>query len=310
MLLAFDVRLIGRDVRVAWGVNNSTNPTLENYVIVVMGATGNVGRTLVQELVAAGEKVTAVSRGVSAGHTVDGVRYERADLAVPESLRPALDGATALFLLVSGAGAHLSPRDILDVATASGVTRTVLLSSQAAGTRPESPSHAPLRVLENVVRESGTDWTILRPGGFASNTYAWAESVRLHRTVAAPFGDVALPIVDPDDIAAVAAACLRDADHAGRTYVLTGPELSTPRQRAEAIGAVLDEPVRFIEQSRDEARGLMLGFMPEPVVEGTLAILGDPTPQERRVSPDIELVLGRAPRTFADWIERHVAAFR
>ncbi|MBB4956994.1 hypothetical protein [Micromonospora polyrhachis] len=50
--------------------------------------------------------------------------------------------------------------------------------------------------------------------------------------------------------------------------------------------------------------------MPEPVADGTLAILGDPTDDEQRISPDVERVLGRAPRTFADWVQRHIAAFR
>lgn len=93
-------------------------------------------------------------------------------------------------------------------------------------------------------------------------------------------------------------------------YHLTGPALSTPRQRAEAIGDALGEPIRFIEQTRDEAHAQMLRFMPEPVVETTLDAIGEPNPAEQRISPDVERVLGRAPRTFADWVQRHIAAFR
>jgi uncharacterized protein YbjT (DUF2867 family) len=103
---------------------------------------------------------------------------------------------------------------------------------------------------------------------------------------------------------------LREDGHAGQIYELTGPALTTPRQRADAIADALGEPVRFIEQSRDEARAQMLQFMPEPVVETTLTILGEPTPAEQRISPDVEHLLGRAPRTFADWAQRYVAAFR
>jgi uncharacterized protein YbjT (DUF2867 family) len=186
----------------------------------------------------------------------------------------------------------------------------VLLSSQAAATRPQSPSHAPLRDIERTIRDSGLGWTILRPGGFASNAYAWAPGIRTRRTAAAPFGDVGLPIVDPDDIAAVAAEVLTNDAHAGRTYELTGPVLSTPRQRAADLAAALGEPVRFVEQTPEEAREQMLTFMPEPVADGTLAILGDPTPQERRISPDVQALLGRPAHTFARWAERHVDAFR
>ncbi|WP_431966180.1 NAD(P)H-binding protein [Actinacidiphila sp. bgisy160] len=281
-------------------------------MFVVTGATGNVGRSLVRALAAAGAQVTATSRGISDADVPESVQYAQADLVDPESLRPVLNGADALFLQSGGPSAHLlSPRDILDVAKAGGVGRVVLLSSQGVATRPHSASHGNLgRTIEDAVRQSGMDWTILRPGGFNSNAYAWAESVRARRTIAAPFADIGLPTIDPDDIAEVAATALREDGHAGQIYELTGPALSTPRQRAEAIADALGEPVRFIEQTRAEAQAQMLRFMPEPVVETTLTILGEPTPAEQRISPDVERLLGRAPRTFADWAQRHIAAFR
>jgi uncharacterized protein YbjT (DUF2867 family) len=134
--------------------------------------------------------------------------------------------------------------------------------------------------------------------------------VRAQRIVAAPFADIALPTIDPADIAEVAAAVLREGRHAGRTYQLTGPAPVSPRQQAQAIGDVLGTPLRFVEQSRDEARAKMLQFMPEAVVDGTLDILGDPLPVEQRVSPDVEQILGRAPRPFAAWAARNLAAFK
>ncbi|MGW1882162.1 NAD(P)H-binding protein [Streptomyces sp. NPDC001970] len=279
-------------------------------MIVVTGATGNVGRPLVQELAAAGEQVTAVSRRPSHAEAQDGVRHRQADLAVPESLAPVLDGADALHLLVAGGGEGLNPRALLDVAKSAGVRRVVLQSSQITGTRPDAPSHAHLRAFEDAVRQSGLDWTVLRPGGFASNAYMWAESVRSRHAVAAPFGDVALPVIDPADIAEVAAAALRDGRHAGRTYELTGPAPVSPREQAHAIGDVLGTPLRFTELTRAEARSAMLRFMPEPVVDGTLSLLGEPTAAERRVSPDAERVLGRPARTFAEWAVRNAEAFR
>jgi uncharacterized protein YbjT (DUF2867 family) len=279
-------------------------------MFVVVGATGNVGRTLSSILAASGAAVTAVSRGRRPLTVPDGVRHHRANLEQPESLRPALAGAEALFLLVEGAGAHLDMPEILRVATAGGVKRIVLQSSQAVGTRPEAASHAPLHTIEDLVRRSGLGWTILRPGGFASNTFAWAEPVRAGRTVAAPFGDVGLPVVDPDDIAEVAAVALRDGAHDGRTYELTGPALSTPRERVADLAAALGEPIGFVEQTPDEAREQMLRFMPPPVVGGTLAILGAPTEREQRISSDVAEILGRSPRPFVAWAMRNIDAFR
>lgn len=235
-----------------------------------------------------------------------GVRHHQADLAVPRTLKPALDGAEALFLLTSGdfmaQGGDLD--DVLEVVRAGGVRRVVLLSSQgvATGDHPSEP--------EDAVRRSGLEWTMRRPAGFHSNTLQWAASVRAGRTVAAPFGNVALPTVDPEDIAEVAAVALRDPGHAGRIHELTGPAPVSPRQQTAAIGDALGEPVRFVEQTRGEARAEMVRFMPEPVADATLDILGDPSPGLRRVSPDVERVLGRPPRAYADWAARNASLFR
>jgi uncharacterized protein YbjT (DUF2867 family) len=269
-------------------------------MIVVSGATGNVGRPLVAALTAAGAEVRGFSRNGPGAV---------ADLTDPASLAPVLAGAESLYLLVSGAGSHVDGRAVVAAARAAGLRRIVLQSSQAAGTRPDLASHAPLRALEDLVRDSGLQWTVLRPGGFASNAFAWAESIRATGTAYAPYADVALPIVDPADIAAVAAAALLDDRHAGRTYTLTGPEPTTPPERAAAIAAATGSPVRFVEQTPQEAREQMLAFMPPPVADGTLAILGRPLPAERSVSPDVEAVLGRKPGSFADWAARNAAAF-
>ncbi|MFE6610705.1 SDR family oxidoreductase [Amycolatopsis sp. NPDC057786] len=279
-------------------------------MIVVTGATGNIGRPLTQALAEAGEQVTAVSRHVAAAPA--GGRHVVADLADPAGLGQALAGAKALFLLLSGdlhaVGAN--PADIVARAVATGVRRVVLLSSLGVATRPFGTTRVAMRVLEDVVRESGVDWAILRPGGFASNALWWAESVRSRQVVAAPFGDTGVPIVDPADIAEVAAACLLDDRHLGEVYELTGPEVITPREQAEVLAAVLGSPVRFHELTRAEAKAGMAESMPAELADDTLDILSSPTPAELRVSPDVQRILGRAPRSFADWAARNVAAFR
>ncbi|WP_411114973.1 SDR family oxidoreductase [Streptomyces sp. 029-5] len=279
-------------------------------MIVVTGATGNIGRPLTRALAEAGRQVTAVSRHAAA--VPDGVRHVVADLAEPAGLKPALAGAKALFLLLSGdlhaTGAN--PADIIGEAAAGGVRRVVLLSTLGVVTRPSGHTRIAMRALEDTLRESGLEWAILRPGGFASNALWWADSVRTRQIVAAPFGDVGVPIIDPADIAAVAAACLLDDRHTGGVYELTGPEVITPRRQAEAIATALGSPVRFHELTRDEAKDAMTRSMPAELADDTLDILGSPNPAELRVSPDVQRVLGRAPRPFADWAARNVAAFR
>ncbi|HET6706107.1 NAD(P)H-binding protein [Amycolatopsis sp.] len=264
-------------------------------MIMVVGATGNVGAPLVRMLAEAGEEVTAVSRRIT--EAPPGVVVRQGDLATLD-----FAGVSAVFLMVSGAFVPLD--EVLARAKAAGVRRVVALSSQgvATGRHPT--------VLEDSVRRSGLEWTLLRPGAFASNTLQWAGSIRSSREVVAPFADVALPVVDPEDIAAVAAAALREDGHAGQAYILTGPAPITPREQAAAIGTAVGEPVRFVPQAREEARAMMLGFMPAEVVDVTLDVLGAPTPAEQEVSPDIERVLGRPPRPFAEWASRFAGAFK
>ncbi|WUH92621.1 NAD(P)H-binding protein [Streptomyces sp. NBC_00433] len=279
-------------------------------MIVVTGATGNIGLPLTQALAEAGQEVTAVSRHTTA--VPNGVHHVVADLAEPAGLKPALTGAKALFLLLSGdlhaTGAN--PADLINEAAAGGVRRVVLLSTQGVVTRPSGHTRIAMRALEDTLRESGLEWAILRPGGFAPNALWWAESVRTQQIVAAPFGDIGVPIIDPADIAAVAAACLLDDRHTGGVYELTGPEVITPRQQTEAIAAALGSPVRFHELTRDEARTAMARSMPAELADDTLDILGSPSPAELRISPDVQQILGRAPRPFAHWAARNVAAYR
>ena len=278
-------------------------------MIVVTGATGNVGRTLTQALAEAGEQVTAVSRHTAA--VPSGVRHVQADLAQPQGLAAVLDGAKALFLLLSGDlhAPDARPADLIDLAAASGVRRVVLLSSQGVATRPLGPTRIAMRALEDALRKSGLDWAVLRPGGFASNAFAWAESVRTQGVVAAPFGDIGVPVVDPADIAEVAAAGLLEDRHTGGVFELTGPEVITPRRQTEAIAAALGSPVRFHELTREEAKAAMTRFVPPELADDTLDIIGAPNSAELRISSDVERVLGRAPRPFDDWVARNIAAF-
>ncbi|MEV5545758.1 NAD(P)H-binding protein [Streptomyces sp. NPDC052309] len=281
-------------------------------MITVTGATGNIGRTLVELLTEAGEEVVAVSRQPRPAGPAADVRWVQADIGTAAGLQPALEGARALFLLLGGElnSRGENPTTLLDMATRAGVERIVLVSSQVSATRPEAPSHARLREFETAVRESGRDFTILRPSGFASNAFAWAETVRTERTIFAPFADVALPVIDPADIAAVAAAALREDGHSGQAYELTGPELISPRRQAAVISEALGEEVTFVELSRGDAHARMAQFMPEEVVTGTLDVLGVPLPTEQKISPDVEAVLQRPAGPFGAWVARNLPAFR
>lgn len=269
-------------------------------MIIVTGATGNVGRHLVAALSAAGHAVTAVSRSASPITADAAVSSVQADLTDPVRLGRVLTGAAALFLIVPGAD-DLDGPAIMTAAADAGVCRVVLLSSQAVGTRSGAGSHASLARLESAVRSSGLQWTILRPSGFASNDLAWLPTIQRQHTVYTPYADVALPVIDPRDIAEVAATALSEPGHDGRTYVLTGPAAISPRQRAAIIGSVIGRSVDVVELTHDQARAQLITFMPEAVADGTLDIIGRPLPTETMISPDLSKILGRPARPYAEW---------
>ncbi|AYF74447.1 NAD-dependent epimerase/dehydratase family protein [Nocardia yunnanensis] len=281
-------------------------------MIVVTGATGNVGSALVRELAEIGEKAVAVSRGEKPVDLPGAAEHRRADIGDLDGLAAAVAGARALFLLITGPQlvSGPAPAQVLETIAAAGVRRVVFLSTQGAATRPGSAAYARTVAFEQALAASDLEWTVLRPAGFFSNTFAWIEPVKAQRMIPAPFGDVGLPQVDPADIAAVAAVALTRDGHAGRTYTVTGPEVVTPRQQAAALESALGEPIRFLELTREQARVNLLRFMPEPVADHTLDILGTPTPAEQLVSTDVEQVLGRPATDYAQWAARVSPAFR
>jgi uncharacterized protein YbjT (DUF2867 family) len=273
--------------------------------IAITGVTGQIGSALAARLSAEGHTVLGIGRSVSAsGAAAAGYQPRVADLDDPAAFSDALQQADALFLLA--AGSH--PAELVAAATAQGVRHLVLLSSQGAGTRPDA--YAGAHAFETAVRDAALSWTILRPSGFASNAYGWSDGIREHATVFAPFVDVALPVIDPADIASAAAAVFASPNvHTDRVYELTGPSAISPREQARAIGEAVGARLEVVELSRDEAARAMGAVMPAAVAEATLDILGTPTDHERTPSPDVQRLLGRPATSFAEWATRNAHIF-
>lgn len=277
--------------------------------VLVTGASGNIGAELVRLLAGAGHQVSAVTRHPATASLPAGVDGVAADLTDPASLRPAWAGVTGLFLMP---GYPATPELLADAAAA-GVTRMVLLSGSSAGD-PES-TNAIARyqsVTEAQVRASGLAATILRPSGFMSNALEWAAQLRSGDVVEGPFGNVRIAVIDPYDIASVAAtALLADDDrHAGRVYRLSGPEALLPADRVAVLADVLSRPLRFRAQSDDEAYELMSKQMPVEYVEAFFDFYVRGTLDESPVFDTVAEVTGRPPRTFREWAQAHAAAFR
>lgn len=271
-------------------------------MIVVTGATGNVGREVVRHLVEAGESVTALVRNPAKAPA--GAIAVAGDLTDPPTLGPALTGATALFLL-SG----YSP-DILTEAEKAGVRRVVLMSGGSAETGDRTNAVARYMIdTEDALRASGLAWTMIRPRMFMTNALQWLSQIR-EGVVRAPWADVPSAVIDPADIAAVAAKALVSAEHEGREYPVTGPEALRPGDRVRILGEALGQELRYEAQPDDEARAEMLTQMPAEYVDAFFSFYSDGKLDEATVFPTVEEVTGRPPRTFADWVATNAGRFQ
>ncbi|GAA2284507.1 NAD(P)H-binding protein [Streptomyces atrovirens] len=277
-------------------------------MILVTGATGHVGGELVAALARAGRPVRALLRKPAAADALpDGAESAVGDLDRPASLRSALDGARGLFLLPG----YADMPGLLAEARAAGVEHVVLLSSIAApdGDLDNAISRFMIR-SEEAVRASGVSWTILRPSGFMSNTLQWTGQLAAGDEVREAFPDVSVAMVDPYDIAAVAARVLLDPDHFGQAHALSGPEALRPADRVRVLARVLDRPLRFTGLSDDEARRTMEGSVPQEYIDAFFRYYADGTLDDSVVRPTVRNLLGRRPRTFTEWATAHAGAFR
>jgi uncharacterized protein YbjT (DUF2867 family) len=276
-------------------------------MILVTGATGNVGAELVRALVDAGEEVRALIRSDGADSRLPaGVDGFVGDLNRPETVAPGLEGVRAAHLL---SGYADMPGLLAEIRRA-GVERVTLQSSSAVPGGDMGNAVARYHILsEKAVRESGVAWTFLQPNSFMSNTREWASQLRDGDVVRAPFPEVRVATIDPRDVAAVAAEALLSGEHEGRTYRLSGPESLLPADRLAILGRVLGRDLRFEGQSNEEARREMSDRMPAEYVDAFFSFFVDGTLDESEVHPTVEQVIGRAPRTFEEWAHAHSEAF-
>jgi uncharacterized protein YbjT (DUF2867 family) len=282
-------------------------------MILVTGATGTVGRAVVDRLVRAGAQVRAASRRPESADLPDGVDVVYADLGDPDSLRSALDGVKQVFLLANGPDIPQHDGNLARAAAQAGVGHIVKLSSGRAGdvaaTDPIPTWH---RAGERAVENSGVDWTFLRPLGFMSNALIWAGSIRARDAVYAPFAEGRVAVVDPEDIAAVAATVLTAPGHTGQIYTLTGPEALSPAWQVAVLAEVLRRPLQYVEVAPDIARQAILDHgVPPEMADAIMALRA--TALEGFTSvvhPDIERVTGIPATSFREWAQRNSENFQ
>lgn len=286
-------------------------------MIVITGATGTVGSRVASQLAAAGHGFRALARDPSKASSALGPGAEVAvgDLARPETLDGALDGAKRLFLLSPNVPADERRELVTNAITAAkraGVERIVYLSVAARGREPEQAYGRIHQDAERRIEESGCAWTHLRPIAFMSNLLYSLDSIKAENAFYLPTGDGKMSAIDPDDIAAVAAKALVEDGHEGKRFVLTGPQALSHADQAEQLSAVLGRNVSYVDVPEAAAREAMLEARMAPeTAEDLLEFYALIKAGERAlISPDFERVMSREPRTFATYIEQNAGVFK
>ncbi len=280
--------------------------------VLVTGATGRVGRVVIDQLLAAGVPVRALTRrSASAAALPPAVEVATGDLTIPESLDAALPGVGAVFLVWT-APAMTAPAVIARLAT--HAPRVVFLSSPHQTPHPFFQQPNPMAVLhaeiERLIAVAGLASTIIRPGMFALNTlHWWAAQIRNGGVVRWPYGAAETAPIDERDIAAVAVRALSEDRHAGGDYVLTGPESLSQAGQVRIIGGAIRSRIRFEELSPEDFRRETAGIWPAPVVDMLLAAWKAALGQPAFVTSTVSDVVGSPARTFRQWAADHAAAF-
>ena len=263
--------------------------------ILVTGATANVGRLVVDQLLAMGATgVRALTNDPQKAALPEEVEVVEGYIGRPETVPAALIGVERMYL----APAPETAREVVAMAEEAGVERIVDLAG-----------HGWWRAVEEAVEGSGVPWTHLRPGEFMKNALIWAPQIRATGMVRDAYPDAANAPIDLDDIAAVAAVALLEDGHLAKAHELTGPTRLTRAEQVRLIGEAIGEEIPFVELTHEQAVEELepvLGEFAGWYLEGKAERVGEP----QEPVPTVEEVTGRPATTFAEWAVRHADDFR
>ena len=286
-------------------------------MLLVTGATGTIGRPLIDVLVNEGAKVRIITHSSQAAGLPAEVEVVEGDLSRPDTIAPHLEGVTALFLHSRAVG--LAAGELLGLARQRGVQRVVALSATNVD---DPPDQQPSRYqgdrnkeVEDAAVASGLAWVSLRASSFAANTLrAWGAQLRAGDFVRYPYASFAEALLHERDLAAVAARALRSDDlvaRRGRRLELTGPRSLTHRRLVTITGEVLGRSLRYQELPPEVVKQNMIQHgLPEAFVDALLARYAREVGQAAPVTGEVERILDRPARTYAEWVADHADAFR
>ena len=212
-----------------------------------------------------------------------------------------------MFLLTDGLNIAAHDQRLVAAARLASVERIVKLSVLSVGNDATDPITTLHRTGEEAIRNSGINWTFLRPTGFMSNALNWAPMITTDQVIYAPFAAGRAAIVDPTDIAAVAAACLTEDGHNQHVYELTGPDPLTPADQVAILSQVLNRDLRYVETDPADTLAQMTSYgMPEKLAYGIVEMFRSTLEAyNSKLTADITTVTSQPAHSFTDWARAH-----
>jgi uncharacterized protein YbjT (DUF2867 family) len=283
-------------------------------MILVTGASGNVGKTVLQEVAKSGAKHRAMYRSAAeAAKAPAGTETVIADFAKPETLGAALRDVKSVYLVCSPIPELVQlESNMIDACVAAGVKHVVQNSALGAGDYDKSfPSWH--RKVEDKLKGTRLTWTILRPNSFHQNVVAfYAPTIRTQGVFYSSMRDAKNSFLDTRDIAVVAARSLADGEHAGKTYELNGPEAINYTELARKISKVTGREVKYVDIPMEAQKKAMLEQgVPEWLVAALLDL------QQYYLNGKggetdglLQKLLGRAPITMGQFLAENADEFR
>ncbi|ART72914.1 hypothetical protein BTO20_34050 [Mycobacterium dioxanotrophicus] len=277
--------------------------------VLITGAAGGVGSSIISQLRDTGLEVRATCR------RPDPQRWPwlqtfPSDLNQPHTMRQALEGVETVFLY-SFAQRDSLPR-LVEEMKAAGVEKVIVLSTIDTTRHEPFVEYNKQRHLEveNAIAHSGFNAVCLRPGAFARNAIRfWANQIREHRTVGLPFPESQQAPIADEDIAAVAVRAITTSQLDGEKIVLTGPSSLTMRDQVGLISQAIAEPIGITELSEIEARALYGQVLPPEYLDLLMGQWAFETTEKAVVAPAVHDITGHRPISYLDWAIDHRDAF-
>ncbi len=283
-------------------------------MILLTGATGNVGGAAAQALIAKRIEFRVLVRDQDKlpANVLEHADVHVGDLAQPDNLVHALSGIDKA-LLVTPNGEHQANIEaaFVDCAVQRGVKQLVKVSSMEAA--PDAASAIPLAHYrtEQRIQASAAEWTMLRPNFYMQNLLLYAAAIRATGTLSLPLGSTRVAMIDARDVGKVAATALSESGHENRCYELSGPALTDFHEVVRILSQCANTEVAYAAQSLDDFRATLSQFVPSSWQIDALVALFDTIARGAlsRTSGAVEDILGEPPKTLQSFASEYAAYF-